>query len=127
MRDGKRQELPVSLVRLERRFAAWRKTRSAGTRIPESLWKAAEKVATEIGVSRTSNALKVNYYALKKRVAQTASKPSDSPDFIELLPPSPAISECTIELENNIGSMRVHLKGQGVDLLALSRGFWDAD
>ena len=146
MRNGKQQGLPATLVRLERRFAAWRKKRSAGTRIPESLWEAAAKAAGEFGVSRTSNTLKVNYYALKKRIEKTAyektayektayektayektaGKVSETPDFVQLFPPSSSNCECTIELENSSGSMRIHLQGQSVDLSALSRSFWDS-
>lgn len=130
MHRRKHSALPAQLVRLEQRFARWRKNRSPGERIPESLWNAAEKAAADFGVSPTANALKVNYYALKKRLEHhTVDSTITQPAFIEL-PASPmaAPAECTIELEHHNGArMHVHLKGQNVpDLLALSRGFWDA-
>ncbi len=129
MRARKRSEVPASLARLGRRFAAWRKTRVLGERIPESLWNSAAKIAAEHGLNRTARILKLDYYSLKKR-ADGASSLAPSSTFVELPPPSLAIaSECVIELEDATGSrMRVHVKGQNLpDVLALSRSFWDAD
>ena len=128
MRKRKRPEVPSSLSRVERKFAAWRKKRTAGRRIPASLWDSATEVAMAHGVSRTALHLKLDYYSLKKRV-ENASTPGESP-FIELPPVTlPAMSECVIEWEDIAGArMRVQLKGQSLpDLLALSRSFWDAE
>ena len=128
MRTRNRSEVPASLSRLKQRFAAWRKTRGAGQRIPESLWKSAVKLATEHGLNRTARALNLDYYSLKKRVDRASSQPKST--FVEL-PSSPLsmISEWVIELEDPTGSrMRVQLKGPDApDLLALSRSFWNAD
>ena len=128
MRTHKRSEVPASLSRLGQHFAAWRKMRGAGQRIPESLWKSAVKLATEHGLNRTARALSLDYYSLKKRVDRASSQPKST--LVEL-PSSPLsiISECVIELEDATGSrMRVQLKGQDApDLLALSRSFWNAD
>ena len=124
----KRSEVPASLSRLGQRFAAWRKTRVSGQRIPETLWKSAVKMAAEHGLNRTARVLNLDYYSLKER-ADGASVVAES-TFVEL-PSSPLsiMSECVIELEDANGSrMRVQLKGQNApDLLALSRSFWDAD
>lgn len=124
----KRSEVPASLSRLGQRFAAWRKTRVSGQRIPETLWKSAVKMAAEHGLNRTARVLNLDYYSLKER-ADGASVAADS-TFVEL-PSSPlsVMSECVIELEDASGSrMRVQLRGQNApDLLALSRSFWDAD
>ncbi len=68
MRARKRSEVPASLSRLGQRFAAWRKTRASGQRIPESLWKLAVKMAGEHGLNRTARVLNLDYYSLKKRV-----------------------------------------------------------
>ena len=126
---GKRKssEVPASLSRVERKFAAWRKERVVGQRIPESLWDLATEVAMEHGVSRTALLLKLDHYSLKKRV-EDASTSGESP-FIELPPVTPAMSECVIEWEDVAGArMRVQLKGQSPpDLLALSHSFWNAD
>jgi len=63
-------EIPARLRRLEQLFAAWRKTRVRGDRIPQSLWKSAAKLATDFGLSRTSTVLKLDYY-----LAEEARRP----------------------------------------------------
>ena len=128
MHTHKRSEVPASLSRLGQRFAAWRKTRGAGQRIPESLWKSAVKLAREHGLNRTACALNLDYYCLKKRVDGASMQAKST--FVELpSSPLPMMSECVIEWEDATGSrMRVQVKGQnGPDLLALSRSFWDAE
>ena len=128
----KRLEVPSSLTRLGQRFVTWRKTRSQGARIPESLWNSAVKIAGKYGVSPTARALKLDYYSLKKR-ADAASRSVPTPTFVELpsaaLSVSSASSECVIQWEDAAGArMRVHVKGQNLpDVLALSRSFWNAD
>ena len=127
MRKRKSPEVPASLSRLGQRFATWRRKRVAGQRIPKSR-KSAVQVATQHGVSRTAALLKLDYYALKKRV-EHASSSDPSSTFIELPPVSLAMmSDCVIEWENAAGArMRVQMKGQiAPDVLALSRSFWDA-
>ena len=129
MRTRKRSEVPASLSRLEQRFAAWRKARGLGQRIPEPLWNSAAKMAAEYGLNRTARALKLDYYSLKKRL-DGASGTVESSTFVELPSSSLSIaSECVIEWEDATGSrMRVHVKGQNLpDVLALSRSFWNAD
>ena len=128
MRARKRSEVPASLSRLGQRFATWRKARTTGERIPESLWDAAAKIAAKYGLNRTARALSLDYYSLKKRVDR-ADHPASSSTFVEL-PSSPLVSsECVIEWEDAAGArMRVHVKGQNLpDVLALSRSFWNAD
>lgn len=122
-----RTKVPAALARLERRFVAWRKSRSVGQRIPEPLWKAAVQFAAEHGVNQTASVLSLDYYSLKKRVDGSRAS---SATFVELPSPSfPAVNECLIEMEDGRGArMRVHLKGQNVpDLLPLSRLFWDGE
>jgi len=74
-RDG----LPARLVSLRRRFERWRGTREVRSRIPEPLWIAAGKLAGTYGLHRTAKALRVNYYALKKRVEEKAAASSIDP------------------------------------------------
>ena len=132
MGSRKRLEVPSSLTRLGQRFVTWRKTRSPGARIPESLWNSAVKMAGKYGVSPTARALKLDYYSLKKRT-DAASRSVPTPTFVELpsaaLSVSSASSECVIQWEDAAGArMRVHVKGQNLpDVLALSRSFWNAD
>ena len=140
------RDLPARLAGVRGRFERWRRTRKVGTRIPKSLWAAAVKVAEVHGINRTTKALRVNYYALKKRVEQKAAETkSDNADgaaatFLELAPLElnqsniigdlrAGLCECTLELEDAAGAkMRVYLKGSGVpDLAAISREFWRSE
>jgi hypothetical protein len=92
------------------------------------------KLAAKYGIHQTAKALRVDYYALKKRVdeapAVTASKLPEAaagPRFLELPAAAWAGSgECTLELEDADGAkLRMHLKGfEAPDLAALSRSFW---
>ena len=129
MRKPNQSEVPLSLSRLERRFALWRAKRRPGQRIPKSLWKSAANAAAQYGLSRTALLLKLDYYSLQKHVGE-ASSVSPQAAFIEL-PPGPlqAMNECLIEWEDVAGArLRVHLKGHGTpDLLALNRDFWNAE
>ena len=128
MRGRKRREVPARLSRLEQRFAAWRKRRQQGERIPRPLWKAAAKLAADCGLNQTARVLNLDYYSLKKHVDQYRVEAVASTPFVEL-PSMPLASECVIELEDGSGaSMRMHLKGtEPPDVLALGRSFWNAD
>jgi hypothetical protein len=135
--------LPARLQGLRRRFERWRRTRKVRTRIPEPLWAAAVKLAGRYGIHRTAKALRVDYYALKKRVEQnaviagaqqdsaaTASKMAAEGEFLELPAAAwPGAGECRLELEDADGAkLRVHLKGFAApDLAALSRSFWQSE
>ena len=137
MSTKRTRELPARLEGVRRRFEGWRRTRKVRSRIPESLWASAVKLAGKYGIHRTAKALRVDYYALKKRVegasAGTASNVragAAGATFLELAPPAWAGScECTLELEDVGGAkMRVHLKGFATpDLAALSRSFWQSE
>ena len=131
------RDLPARLEGLRRRFERWRRTRKVRSRIPDPLWASAVKLATQYGVHRTAKFLRVDYYALRKRVegasATTASKLAEAAAgarFLEL-PAAPwaASGECTLELEDAGGAkLRVHLKGvETPDLAALTRSFWQSE
>ena len=127
------QKVPAELARAAARWAQWRRTRELGARIPESLWKLALELAARHGVSRTAMVLRVDYYALKKRLdAQTPPRRVGSAAalaFVELPPPSLATAGgCVIEFEKASGAkMRIELPGSQVpDLAALGRSFWEA-
>ena len=72
-------KLPGDLVQGQSRFEAWRGLRKVGSRIPQSLWKLAVRLANAHGVSRTALALRIDYYGLKKRVAAADESPSNGP------------------------------------------------
>jgi hypothetical protein len=142
------QELPAGLKEVWRRFEEWRETCEAHSHIPDSLWASAAVAAGKHGLSKTANALRVNYYALKKRLAaKTAADRRASQkrigrrtvaagngpevrvaaEFVEL--PSftaPDFGECVLEWEDGGEKLRVRLRGVGMpDLAALGRSFWD--
>lgn len=140
----KTPNLPARLEGTRRRFDRWRRTRKGRSRIPEPLWALAVKAAGKYGLYRTAQALRLDYYALKKRVEAAGSlnrttlrrasdgkaTSADGPavaTFVELAPSvSGGSGECILELEDPGGAkMRVHLKGvEAPDLAALSRSFW---
>jgi len=129
------QKLPAALAKATARWAEWRRTREPGTRIPESLWQVAVEMAARYGVSKTALVLRVDYYALKKRLdAQTPPRRAgrtgaSAPPFVEL-PPSPlaAAGGWVIEFAKASGAkMRIELpRDQVPDLAALSRSFWES-
>jgi hypothetical protein len=126
-----RGEVPTRLQAVQRRFDEWRRTHRTRSRLPESLWASAVKIADTYGIHRTAKALRLDYYSLKRRVEPKAAAGAGEGDaaatFLEL--PSlgrVGAGECTLELEDSEGAkMRIHLKGyEGPDLTALARGFW---
>jgi hypothetical protein len=122
-------DLSSQLFTVHRRLERWRQTRRQRCPIPETLWIASADLAREFGLSRTAKALRLDYYALKKRLdALVPPAPAES-RFVELVPPSSvAAAECMVEMEHPGGAkMRIHLKGAGVpDWAALSQAFWGA-
>lgn len=99
MDTRKRRDLPARLAGLRRRFEDWRRTHEARSRIPASLWRSAVKMAGVYGLNRTARALRLDYYALKKRVGDetfvndSTTIPAARPKaevvtpFLELVPP----------------------------------------
>lgn len=129
------QKVPADLSGAAARWAKWRRTRKLGTRIPEALWKLALELAARHGVSKTAIALRVDYYALKKRLGEqtpprrVGSAATPAPAFVELTPSSlTAAGGCVIEFEKASGAkMRIELRGSQVpDLAALGRSFWES-
>jgi hypothetical protein len=124
--------LPAPLHGVRRRFEDWRRTRQPRSRIPDSLWSAAVKMAGRYGLHRTARALRVEYYSLKKQVerqstaalAREVSEPVAT--FVELPPPA-GLCDCMLELEDTDGAkMRIHLKtASPPDLTVLCRSFWN--
>ena len=132
MITSKPHSLPAGLEGVRRRFEHWRRAHRVRSRISDTLWGEAVRMAGTCGLHRTAKTLRLDYYKLKKRVQQTGVATAELPEkgavatFLELAP-SAALCECTLDLENAGGAkMRVHLKGMAMpDLAALSRSFWD--
>ena len=135
MRAENGSGLPASLRRASDQFERWRDAHELGTRIPEKLWRLATQMAVTYGVSRTANALKLDYYSLKKRLPDGAStmglpaRSSQATAFLEL-PASAFVAsgECIIDLEHSSGAkLRIHYKGVAPDWDNLRRAFWSED
>lgn len=118
---------PPQLQPLAQRLTAWRATRTRGQRIPDELWRAAADVARVHGLSRTSAALRLSYYDLKRRLVaggiQRKRRLTPAP-FVEVAPPAlaPDLGERgTVELVQASGA-RLTLRlpnASASDLLAL--------
>jgi len=114
-----------------RRFDEFRRKHRARCPLPESLWRAAVDLAGEHGVSRTAQALGLDYYSLKSRLEEmpprAERRPASGPpgEFIEVVPWRGACDwQCTIELEEGGAKMRIRLRGGTVpDLAAITGGF----
>ena len=130
MSANDRGQLPPDLVRGRARFQAWRGPRKVGERIPQPLWTLAIQLAKVHGVSRTTAALGLDYYSLKKRMESAVTPPQSSgPAFVDLTSPVMGLAkQCRLELDNGAGAtMRVELVGyDAADVEALSRSFWNA-
>ena len=118
---------PPQLQLLAQRLKAWRACRPRGQRIPDELWRAAADLARVHGLSRTSAALRLSYYDLKRRLVagriQRRRRVTPAP-FVEVAPPAlaPGLGEHgTVELVQASGS-RLTLRlpnASASDLLAL--------
>lgn len=121
----------TSLTTATSQFRRWRSARKRGERIPLELWGVACAAAQEHGVSRTSLALGLDYYALRRRLEELSpvepavrrtrvrTSPPATPTFVEL--PTRASSStspvaCTIVLERSnadstTAQVRIELSG----------------
>lgn len=127
MAGRNRGEMPADLVRGARRFSQWRQTRERGTRIPDVLWDMAVELAGRYGLSRTSVALQLGYYELRKHVDHESRERQGSTPapFVELPSLPWASGEGLLEFERpSGGKWRIQWKGgPPPDLVALARVF----
>jgi len=128
MASGNQRELPRDLARARDQLTAWRRTKKPRSRIPQRLWELAVKLAAKHGLHRTAQALKLDYYSLKKRVeAVEPGLDEGGPAFIELPSALAAVQECVIELEDGAVSLRVSLKGyDAADIATVGRSVRDS-
>lgn len=131
MKQESRRVSRNSLDVIQRKFERWRSRRRPGTRIPEALWQAAVEVGREHGVSKTAQELRLDYYALKKRLESMtredlAVEPRRKNGFVEIPLCAPSVGpECVLELEGRQARLRVELKGSATaELETLARAFW---
>ena len=125
MREQQLPTRPVrSLIDTSRQFERWRGTRQRGERIPPELWALALELAGKHGVSKTSQVLHLDYYAVQRRLAEVSvevPRPADQ-QFVELaLPSCAALSpQCRLEMRDHDGStVRLELCGWPAPDLAI--------
>ena len=123
-----------------RRFAEFRETHAARTRLPKELWATAAKLARRDGITATARVLGVDRPSLQKwtdRLEPRASTKSPksrrpplhrsaTPAFVELLAASTGTAtSCVVEVESvSGGKLRLDLKGIATSQLAeLIRAF----
>jgi hypothetical protein len=127
MDDLTQPDFPAALLRAQRKIEQWRQRRRPRARIPEELWREAAQLACAHGINRTARALRLDYYALKKRAAAAARSGERAAEFVEILPgglPTPR-PECMIDIEDASGTkMRIGLQGGDLpDVADLARVF----
>lgn len=125
--------LPPALARAAARFARWRAVKTH-RRLPPRLCQQATTLARQYGVSRTAQALGMNYARLRQltqapaTMASALTPPRSRPGFVEVLPPGPFASadECVLELERPDGTRaRMRLPGgRWEDWGALAGRLW---
>ena len=115
MGGEQQRELPADLRRAQQRFQDWRRTKKPKARIPQPLWDLAVRLVAAHGLHRTARTLKLDYYALKERVeagpARGEETGANGSAFLELPPVLASGKDCLIEVEDDSGRLRVHLKG----------------
>ena len=109
------------LCRLESQVAEWRRCHGKGSKLPETLWREIAGVAHELGVNRTSRALGLWYYSVKRWVAESQQSSAGQAGFVEVtMSPPPSVDGCSIELERADGTRVIirHAKLEHVDAVA---------
>jgi len=108
----------LSLDEVGRQIENWRRLRPHRTMMPEDLWQAAAAVARTRGIHPVARALRLDYYALKRRLDSRAAAA-----FVEVTAcPPPA--ECLVEMEHpDGGRMRLRLSSEDA-LVRLGEAFW---
>lgn len=133
MRRKQRPALPADVRQVSARIERWRRTRKKRTAMPEQLWQAAVSLAQVHGIYRTTQALRLSYDSLKKRVVAGPKNGRDSkdyPGFVELSPASlmgfAQPTGSVVEMSDADGAKLMIRLTDGVelDLAGLAEAFW---
>lgn len=103
--------LADSVPELQAQLEEFRATHPRRTRLPESLWRSAVKLARRQGVYAVAHPLRLDYAKLRKQVdGSSARQRKKQARFVELVGAAPArIDEYVIEFESPRGpKMRIH-------------------
>lgn len=131
----KKSAVPPDVVKVRQRIERWRKTRAKRTRMPEELWSAAVALARVHGIYAISQALRVSYATLKKRLGAAKASPAKKRGrrkkkaaFVELEPAWGGVgpAQCVVELRKPSGTtMTIRLTDSGaLDIAELTDTFW---
>src|SRR5438105_6768221 len=104
--ETKRPEtIPADMEEVREQFEMWRSSHAHRSRIPETLWTSAVKLARQHGLHRTAKALNLDYAKLKALVGgkSAAKRKQATPAFVELVTAADRLPECVVELENARG------------------------
>lgn len=119
----------ITLAEASRRFERWRRSKHRGRCIPAELWSAAVELAREHGVSKTATALRLEYYALKRRLeARDGEAEERRPTFVEVALPAVSSTPCIMEIADERGvKLRVELPARAAgEVGAVARTLWEA-
>ncbi len=62
--------IPPDIAAVRARLDRWRQQRPCRTRLPDPLWQAATALARQHGASKIARMLRLDYYALRRRVTE---------------------------------------------------------
>jgi hypothetical protein len=104
--------LAESIPQLQAQLEEFRVTRPGRTKLPESLWRSAVKLARRHGVYAVAHPLRLDYSKLKRQVNGSSAprRRKAQARFVELVGAAPArVDEYLIEFESPGGpKMRIH-------------------
>ena len=130
----RKSTLPIlePIAQLQRQLDQFRSTQLRRTKLPESLWQAAVKLARQHGVYAVAHPLRLDYMGLKKRLSGVVHPRGKlgKPAFVELVAPHPvSMDECVIEFESSRGDkMRIQWKAAAPpDWASLLRAWREAE
>lgn len=121
---GKRELESADPFRATRsRLEKWRLGGRRGRRIPEEMWSQAVELARAHGVSRTSLALRLDYYGLQRRLdrdseAAVVAGDVEAPAFVELTLGGRGAADCVLVVDAGPGrQLRIELRGAAMSRL----------
>jgi len=121
----KSKQFLCDLEPVRRQLEEWRRSRKNQRALtPPHVWEAMALLARTHGINRVCRALRVDYYALKRRVQGPQAA---LPTFVEVFPPiAPQAAGDIVEVEDRRGrKMTLRLSPNNrADTLALIQSFW---
>ena len=131
MTINEKQTQEVTIEDVRKQFEHWRQTRKKRGVIPDHLWEAAIALSKYHSPSQISQALRLDYSDLKKRIEQQSRSEhlpeTIQPKFIGFEIGNRESVECIIEMTHQNGAaMKAHIKGSHIDFIELSKTFWSA-